>query len=217
MKIALLLCYNDCYNTNNKNFITVDIIPVNTKQSKPKLVAAAADLMRRRGVQATSVRELARHANAPLGSVYHYFPNGKAELLQEAIAFTAQRVEAQITECLALGAVEGFKLYFAQWRSVLTESAFAAGCPLAAISLDAQTQIDAPAALALTGQTFQRLQTQIAASLSTAGIADTKAQSLATSIIAITEGAILICRAQQNLDALFDAETTVLGLIGVEL
>lgn len=187
------------------------------KQSKPKLVMAAADLLRRRGLQATSIRELARHASAPLGSIYHYFPSGKAEFLEEAIAFTAVRAEEHITTCLALGPLDGFKLYFTQWRNVLTESDFAAGCPLAAISLDSQAQTDAPVALALTGETFKRLQTRIADCLQTSGIEDSNAQSLAISIIALTEGAILMCRAQRNLDALHCAEATVLSLIAAHL
>ena len=36
--------------------------------SRDRLVVGAADMIRRRGLNATSVRELAKHAGAPLGS-----------------------------------------------------------------------------------------------------------------------------------------------------
>ena len=57
----------------------------NTAESRRRLVAGAADMMRRRGLNATSVRELAKHAQAPLGSTYHYFPGGKYQLAAEAV------------------------------------------------------------------------------------------------------------------------------------
>lgn len=182
-------------------------------QSKQKLVVAAADLLRRRGLQATSVRELAKHADAPLGSVYHYFPGGKGEFVADAVTFTACQVLKQLAECLALGPVDGFKRYFAQWRSVLVGTAYSAGCPLAAIAMDAQAQQDAPEALTRVSTAFKELSKQIASSLLGAGISLPQAEHIATTIVALTEGAILICRANQDLQALYVAETIILDLI----
>ncbi|WP_031569255.1 TetR/AcrR family transcriptional regulator [Rheinheimera texasensis] len=187
------------------------------QQSKQKLVAAAADLLRRRGLQATSVRELAKHAGAPLGSVYHYFPGGKAEFVADAVTFTGGQVEKQLADCLALGPLDGFKRYFAQWRTVLLSSGYAAGCPLAAISMDAQAKQDAPEALIRVSKVFHDLRTQIAVCLQAEGLAQPQAEQLATTIIAITEGAILICRANQDLDALEVAESSVLSLLSGSL
>lgn len=188
-----------------------------SKQSKTKLIVAAADLLRRRGLQATSIRELARHAEAPLGSVYHYFPDGKAEFVQEAIAYAAEKVMSQLTECLALGPVEGFRLYFAQWRKQLTESGFSAGCPLAAIAMDSQAKQDAPAALALAAQTLKMVETQITASLCSAGIPADRARKLGVVIIALTEGAILMSRAQANLNPINTVDQSVSELLTREL
>jgi AcrR family transcriptional regulator len=36
-------------------------------RSRDQLVAGAADMIRRRGLNATSIRDVARHAHAPLG------------------------------------------------------------------------------------------------------------------------------------------------------
>lgn len=186
---------------------------MNKQQSKQKLVVAAADLLRRRGLQATSVRELAKHAGAPLGSVYHYFPGGKAEFVAEAVNFTAGQVERQLAECLVLGPVEGFKRYFAQWRSVLAGSGYSAGCPLAAISMDAQAQQDAPEALVRVSSVFKDLRRQIASCLTESGIQVLQAERLATTIVALTEGAILMCRASRDLDAIEMVESAVLDLL----
>lgn len=188
-----------------------------SKQSKTKLIVAAADLLRRRGLQATSIRELARHAEAPLGSVYHYFPDGKAEFVQEAISYAAEKVMNQLTACLALGPVEGFRLYFAQWRKQLSESGFSAGCPLAAIATDSQAKQDAPAALALAAQTLRMVETQITASLCSVGIPAERARELGVLIIALTEGAILMCRAQESMTPLNRVDSSVSEMLSREI
>ena len=60
-------------------------MPKDKTDSRKQMVMGAADMIRRRGLNATSVRELAKHASAPLGSTYHYFPGGKYELATEAV------------------------------------------------------------------------------------------------------------------------------------
>ena len=52
--------------------------------SRERIVAGAADLISRRGLNAASIRNLAKHAKAPLGSTYHYFPEGEGQLATEA-------------------------------------------------------------------------------------------------------------------------------------
>ncbi|MBD9736107.1 helix-turn-helix transcriptional regulator, partial [Streptomyces sp. H28] len=44
------------------------------------MVFSAAQLIRREGVGATGMREVAAHARAPRGSLQHYFPGGKEQL-----------------------------------------------------------------------------------------------------------------------------------------
>ncbi|MFD0487949.1 TetR family transcriptional regulator [Saccharopolyspora spinosporotrichia] len=61
-----------------------------SQQPRLQLVAGAADMIRRRGLNATSIREVAKHAQAPLGSTYHYFPGGKRQLAGEAVRFAGR-------------------------------------------------------------------------------------------------------------------------------
>lgn len=186
---------------------------VTKEQNKARLTAAAADLIRRRGLHATSVRELAKHAGAPLGSVYHYYPDGKQQFVSEAIALAGCKIAQQLETCLADGPQAGFRAYFADWRQLLTETDYSAGCPLAAISLDANARHDVPAALLQTAEVFSRLQTQIADSLQAHGAQLEPAQALAMAIISTIEGAILVCRAQRQLTALDAAEEMVMRLL----
>ena len=61
--------------------------------SREQIVTGAADMIRRRGLNATSIREVAKHAGTPLGSTYHYFPGGKNQLATEAVQWAADTVQ----------------------------------------------------------------------------------------------------------------------------
>jgi len=49
------------------------------------MVQCAAMQIGRHGVSATSFSELLVGSGAPRGSIYHHFPNGKAQLVEEAV------------------------------------------------------------------------------------------------------------------------------------
>lgn len=51
--------------------------PLSTKE---RLIRSAADLFRKSGYTGVGVSEILAAANAPKGSLYHHFPNGKADL-----------------------------------------------------------------------------------------------------------------------------------------
>jgi WD40 repeat protein len=70
-----------------------------TPDPRQQMVIGAADMIRRRGLNATSVRELAKHTRAPLGSTYHYFPRGKQQLAAEVIR-TSGRAYQQLVEAI---------------------------------------------------------------------------------------------------------------------
>lgn len=48
--------------------------------TKDRLIRTASDLFRQRGYAGVGVAEILSAANAPKGSLYHHFPNGKADL-----------------------------------------------------------------------------------------------------------------------------------------
>src|SRR6478735_3416487 len=70
--------YDDCHRR-------ADVMGVSDLDARNRMVSGAADMLGRRGLSAMTVRDLARHAGAPLGSTYHYFPGGKAQLAAEAV------------------------------------------------------------------------------------------------------------------------------------
>ncbi|WP_067664642.1 TetR/AcrR family transcriptional regulator [Nocardia miyunensis] len=53
--------------------------------TRARIVTAATELMRRQGYGATTVKELTVAAGAPIGSLYHHFPEGKQQVAAEAL------------------------------------------------------------------------------------------------------------------------------------
>lgn len=70
--------------------------------SKDKILNAASMLFRKQGYHGTSLSQITKMSNAPRGSVYYYFPNGKEQLAKEAIQQTGIRIKNHIEECLSL-------------------------------------------------------------------------------------------------------------------
>lgn len=94
-----------------------------------RVIAAAADMLARVGLNATSIREVTKAADAPLGSTYHHFPGGKQELLARATTQAGDKVDALLAELLQDGAEPGLQQFLQMWRARLLRTQFAAGCP----------------------------------------------------------------------------------------
>ena len=53
--------------------------------TKDRIVNASAELFRRQGYTGTGLKQIAAEAEAPFGSIYHFFPGGKEQLGEEVI------------------------------------------------------------------------------------------------------------------------------------
>jgi AcrR family transcriptional regulator len=166
--------------------------------SRQQLVAGAADMIRRRGLNATSIREVAKHAQTPLGSTYHYFPGGKQQLAAEAVRFAGDTVARMLGKKLQAGPVEGLRAFFALWREIITSTDFRAGCPVLAVSIEESASDESPAALTAAAEVFSGWEAQLAESLRQHGADTPRAAQLATLVVAAAEGAVAMCRAQHS-------------------
>ena len=165
--------------------------------SRQQIVAGAADMIRRRGLHATSVREVAKHGRTPLGSTYHYFPGGKQQLAAEAVAHAGETVARALGAALDAGPAAGLRAFLALWRDVLTGSDFRAGCPVLAVAIE-EPPDDASTVLEAAARAFASWESLLADSLRGHGVVDGKATQLATLIVAAVEGATAMCRAHRS-------------------
>ncbi|MFC7302741.1 TetR/AcrR family transcriptional regulator [Streptomyces monticola] len=166
--------------------------------SRERIVAGAADMISRRGLSATSIREMAKHAKAPLGSTYHYFPEGKQQLATEAVRFTGEWVAQSLRKELEAGPAAGLSAFLALWRKIVVESDFHAGCPVLAVAIEEPPADDVPPALAAAAEVFEQWEGLLADSLREHGAERGQAAQLATLIVAAVEGTVAMCRAKRS-------------------
>src|SRR3954468_7933586 len=113
---------------------------VSGRGPRERMVFSAAQLIRREGVAATGMREVAAHAGAPRGSLQHYFPGGKEQLVNEAVGWAGRYAGNRVARFLAAlpeptpGGL--FAEMVRQWTDEYLDSGFAGGCPVAAATVD---------------------------------------------------------------------------------
>jgi AcrR family transcriptional regulator len=182
------------------------------KGPRERMVFSAAQLIRREGVTATGVRDVVEHAGAPRGSVQHYFPLGKEQLVNEAVDWAGRFAASRIDRFLAgMRQPTPSKLFAAmvrQWTEEYRTDGFAAGCPLAAATVDwAETTASTRSRIA---DAFTAWRRPVAQALVAMGVPGRRASSLATLMVSSLEGAIIIARAEEDIRAL----TTVARELG---
>jgi len=167
-----------------------------SSDARRKMIESAVTLLAMRGLQGTALSDVLERSGAPRGSIYHHFPEGKDELVDAAIELSGQRA------LRVLDAVEGaspgeITAYFLDlWREVLVRSKLRAGCAVLAVTV----ATDSPDLLDHAAAIFRAWQGRLAELYVGAGIEPGTASSLATTLIAASEGAVVLSRAQRSLE-----------------
>ncbi|MET9217938.1 TetR/AcrR family transcriptional regulator [Streptomyces sp. NPDC008079] len=174
---------------------------------RERMVFSAAQLIRREGVGATGMREVAAHAGAPRGSLQHYFPDGKEQLVNEAVVWAGNYAAKRVARFLAAlpeptpGGL--FAAMVGQWTDEYAADGFDAGCPVAAASVDCARTTESTRKA--TAAAFAAWTAPVAAALTGMGVPEDRSVPLATLMISTLEGAILIARAERDVRALTTA------------
>jgi AcrR family transcriptional regulator len=174
------------------------------------MVHSAAQLIRRQGVSGTGLREIVAEAQAPRGSLQHYFPDGKQQLVSDALAWMGQVASRRVRRHLRdLGAPRPSELLAAivgDWRRDLEAEGYSAGCPLVAAAADTATSNEE--VRQVIREAFQGWAEPLAEALAELGVPAERSRGLAILVICALEGAIILARIDRDpgpLDAL-DAE-----------
>src|SRR4051812_7720587 len=102
-----------------------------TRPPRERMVRAAAKLFRVHGVTATGLREIVEAADAPRGSLQHYFPGGKEQLITEALQYAGDRAGRHVERLLPRleertpGAL--FAAMAGEWRDLYLGAGFSPG------------------------------------------------------------------------------------------
>jgi len=183
---------------------------VNTRE---RIVAASADLFRRNGYTGTGVKQIVAAANAPFGSLYHFFPGGKAELGAETIRWSG-RMYLDLINALfdpEPDLVIAVRNAFLAAGETLRETDYADACPIATIALEVASTNET--LRQATDEVFVSWIDAVAERFTRAGLDATTARELAISLIGALEGAFVLCRAMRTTTPLEIASRTMSDLV----
>jgi TetR/AcrR family transcriptional regulator, lmrAB and yxaGH operons repressor len=178
---------------------------------RDRMVSSAIQLFRERGVAGTALSDVVEHSGAPRGSIYHYFPDGKAQLATEATELAGRLMTRLIEKSMAAqGPAGSIAAIVEVTRRQLLDTDFASGCPIAAGALEGG---GAPEARAAAGSAFASWEAALSTALREHGTPPDRAAALATLIICAIEGAIILAKAQRSTQPLDRVEAELHQLL----
>ena len=176
------------------------------------MVSAGEDLLSHRGYGVTLL-DVVERADAPRGSIYYHFPNGKQELALEV----AEKVRAEIQAFVAsvarrIAEPEPFLLRMVEHhRKRLVGSGYTLGCPLMGIVITGD--VESPELQSAISAAFTAWVSAIASALEAKGLTAAQSTQLATTTVIGVEGAIVLARAQRSGEPFAELARTIATLV----
>jgi TetR/AcrR family transcriptional repressor of lmrAB and yxaGH operons len=159
-----------------------------------RMIESAIRLLAKHGFQAASFGAVLEASQAPRGSIYHHFPGGKHQLISAAIDVAGARAVALVHSMRGGSAAEVIDGFTGAWRAVLEWSDFGAGCSAVAVTVSA----DALDQLRFVGAVFRSWRQALADVLQASGLSASQAGDLSMMMLAASEGAVVLCRAERS-------------------
>jgi AcrR family transcriptional regulator len=184
-----------------------------TEGPRERVVLAAGRLLRTRGYTGTSLRDIVKAADAPWGSLQHYFPGGKDQIVVEAMTAGTSQIDGMIDDAFGRGrgAEAAVRSFFVSAAEVMEKRDFDAGCPVALVALEYAGGEDEIARLsrASIDGWIERFATHLRAD----DIESRAAKRLGAAIITQYEGALILSRIGRDVEPLRTAGNVMRQLV----
>ena len=180
--------------------------------TKERILDTTAELFRRYGYTGTGLKQIVADANAPFGSVYHFFPGGEAVVRRSGQMYL--ELVTAVFEA-APDPVTGTRDVFSGAASVLRETDFIDACPIATVALEVASAHEG--LRIATADVFESWITAATAVFTTAGVDAHRARALAFVLIELLEGAFVLARAARDTEALAAGGEAAAALVAAAL
>lgn len=186
-----------------------------TSDSRASMVRSAASLISAHGFSATSFSDVLGDSGAPRGSIYHHFPDGKRQLAEDAVRWTSERVLGFQRAGTFTAPADVLTRFIGMWRQVVVSSDGAAGCAVAGVAIDTETAEGSEDAVLIEAvrATFRAWIDLLTEQLEATGVPTSSARSIATTVLAGMEGALILCRAERSVAPLEAVAAELLRLV----
>lgn len=182
---------------------------VNRRNVREEMIQGAINLLAERGVQGASFAVVTEATKTPRGSIYHHFPNGKNELIEEAVTSIGALVSSLIDAVNVDSPSQVVEMFTESWRALLTSNDFNSNCAVANTAIGAGDDEELRNA---SHRVFDQWIESLAAAFVRSGVKKKMAVDYAFVCLAATEGALIIGRTSRD-DAVFKALTRQLKLL----
>jgi TetR/AcrR family transcriptional repressor of lmrAB and yxaGH operons len=165
--------------------------------TRDRLVTVAASLFRQKGYHATGLAEILSAAGVPKGSLYHHFPDGKADLAKAAADWTADMLVRIVDDAFqpAPTYADGVRHYCNKLARLFQLAEASNTCPISALLFDGpDSEVFRQHAEAL----FHRLIDSVAMHGRRFGLKDAEALNRAETLLIAVEGAWTLARARRD-------------------
>lgn len=173
-----------------------DNMPAPTRE---RLLDATVVLMRTKGAAASGTKEILERAHAPRGSFYFHFPEGKDQLVLEALRRAAAGTLAALAEALVDddgNLADQITTVFDAITDELDAEDYGPGCAVGVTTLEAaatSTRYQQAVAAA-----FETWTSMLASRFTERGVDAQQADALADAVVAGLEGATMLARARRD-------------------
>ena len=165
-----------------------------TTTTRERILASSIDLMRSRGFHGTGLKDVTRAAAATTGSLYHFFPGGKDELVRAAVRGDGAAHEATFVEIARRsdGPGDAIATFFSQAADVLEQTGFVDLCPIGTVAGETASTHDQVRQAC--DEVLRSWQRALAAELTGAGLDEEVASELAATAVAALLGGFVLVR-----------------------
>jgi AcrR family transcriptional regulator len=170
--------------------------------TKDRIMDTSAELFRRQGYTGTGVKQIAATANAPFGSLYHFFPGGKEQLGEQVIR-SSGALYIELFATIARQApdpVTAVADFFSGAAETLRETDYADACPIATVALEVASTNET--LRQATADVFDSWMDAATAYFCAAGAPRKTARALSFSMLSLLEGAFVFSRAMRSTEPL---------------
>ncbi|WP_220794315.1 TetR/AcrR family transcriptional regulator [Nocardioides pelophilus] len=184
--------------------------------TQQRMVASMLELIQSHGYAGTGLNAVLAHSGAPKGSLYFHFPEGKEQLGERAVGLAADHFESMIVAVLdSAGPKQSAGKVAESMVALLSEfletNDFEVGCPVSVVALEMGGESDRLRTAC--EQAYDRWIAPVAEFLVARGHERRAAQSTASAVISLVEGAMIVARTRRDVQPLRDAARTLRTLL----
>ena len=185
--------------------------------TRDRILFASAELFRRQGYAATGLKQVTAQAEAPFGSLYHFWPGGKQALAEEVLRTGGDFFLALYRQIMddAPDLLSGLRDFFAGAGETLEATDYADACPIATVAGEIASSNDV--LRQATADVFELWLGALAGDLAAAGVEPERGRAVALSTLAVLEGAFLLCRALRSTEPMRAAGESAAAIVSTAL